>query len=175
MKKFFSIYLLKFIFGDFWLLITTRTHLTSLTSFSLEFLGVILLVSKVLYVAISFVFIFKIFTNKILLTSFSLLTILALMSNSSGRGNIFGQAVTGAPGDSNRTCASSGCHSSGAFSPTGNLTITDEDGNAVEAFIPGAIYDVTLSVEATGNANAFGFQMVALTKDENGTNSWTDY
>lgn len=116
----------------------------------------------------------KIFTSNLFLTVFSIFTLIGLMSNSSGRGNIFGQAVTGAPGDSNITCASSGCHSSGAFSPSANLTVTDLDGNSVSSFVPGETYDITLAVEATGNPSAFGFQMVALSSDNSPATDWSD-
>lgn len=116
----------------------------------------------------------KNFTNKLFLASLSIFTLIVLMSNSSGRGNVFGQAVTGAPGDSNKTCASVGCHASGSFSPNAELNVVDADGNAVSSFIPGETYDVTLSVETSGNPNAFGFQMVALTADNSPATDWSD-
>lgn len=116
----------------------------------------------------------KIFTNKILVTALSFFVLIVLMSNSSGRGNVFGQAVTGAPGDSNRTCASSGCHSSGAFSPNAELSITDDDGNTISGFTPGETYNVTLSVQTTGNPSAYGFQMVALLDDESAATDWSE-
>lgn len=94
------------------------------------------------------------------------------MSNSSGRANLFGQGVTGAPGDTSRTCASSGCHSSGAFSPNASLMVTDNDGNAVSSFVPGQTYDVSLVVEATGTPSAYGFQMIALDNDDSPVNNW---
>ena len=116
----------------------------------------------------------KIFTNKIFLGAFSLFALIVLMSNSSGRGNIFGQAVTGAPGDSNLTCASAGCHSSGAFSPSADLEVLDGNGNSVTTFTPGETYDITLSVTATGNPNSYGFQMVALLEDESAATDWSE-
>lgn len=96
------------------------------------------------------------------------------MSNSSGRAKIFGQAVTGAPGDSNRTCASSGCHSAGAFSPEATLTVFDGDGQEVTSYTPGKTYDVKLSIETTGDPSAFGFQMVALTSTLSPATDWKD-
>lgn len=116
----------------------------------------------------------KIYTNKLYLTAFSLFVIIGLMSNSSGRANVFGQGVTGAPGDTNLTCASAGCHSSGAFSPEANLSVTDAEGNAVTTFVPGETYDITLSVNATGNPDAYGFQMIALLDDNSSASNWTD-
>lgn len=104
--------------------------------------------------------------------AFSLLTLIALMSNSSGRGNIFGEAVTGAPGDSNKTCGTSGCHSSGAFSPTPILSVFDQDGNEITNYKPGETYDVVLKVEAVDNPVEFGFQMVSLTDDNAPVNQW---
>ena len=116
----------------------------------------------------------KIYSNKLFLTAFAVVSLIALMSNSSGRANVFGQAVTGAPGDSNLTCASSGCHSSGAFSPSAELTVMDADGNEVTSFAPGETYDVTLSVQATGSPSAYGFQMVALTSDNSPATNWSE-
>ena len=116
----------------------------------------------------------KIYSNRLFITAFSLLILIALMSNSSGRANIFGQAVTGAPGDTNKTCASSGCHSSGTFSPNAQLSIQDDNGNVVSQYIPGSTYDVTLIIESSGNPSAFGFQMVALKPDNSPATEWTD-
>ena len=116
----------------------------------------------------------KIFTNNLFLTACSVAFLIVMMSNSSGRGNVFGQAVSGAPGDSNLTCASSGCHSSGAFSPSAGLTVLDADGNSVSTFIPGETYDITLAVEASGDPAAFGFQMVALSADNSPATDWSD-
>ena len=99
---------------------------------------------------------------------------IVLMSNSSGRANLFGQGLTGAPGDTNRTCASSGCHSSGAFSPSVNLDVFDPDRNDVTSFIPGVTYDITLRVDAVDNPSAYGFQMVALLEDETSATNWSE-
>jgi len=116
----------------------------------------------------------KIFTNNVFLTACSILILIGLMSNSSGRGNVFGQAVTGAPGDSNMTCASSGCHSSGTFSPSADLTVLDLNGNPVSSFIPGETYDITLATQTSGSPSAFGFQMVALDADNSSASNWSD-
>ena len=96
------------------------------------------------------------------------------MSNSSGRANVFGQGVTGAPGDTNKTCGSSGCHASGAFSPNASLLVADNEGNSVSSFVPGQTYDVLLTVEATGNPSAYGFQMIALDEDNSPINNWSE-
>jgi len=116
----------------------------------------------------------KFYTNKLLFAAFSVFALIVLMSNSSGRGNVFGQAVTGAPGDSNLTCASSGCHASGAFTPLAQLEVLDGDGNPVQSFVPGETYDVTLSVQTTGSPSAFGFQMVALSADNTPATEWSE-
>ncbi len=116
----------------------------------------------------------KIFTNKLFFAALSVLILISLMSNSSGRANIFGQGVTGAPGDSNKTCASSGCHASGAFSPSASLSVSDMDGNSVTTFKPGETYDITLSVNASGNPSAYGFQMIALLDDDSPASDWSD-
>ena len=116
----------------------------------------------------------KIYTNKLILAAFSVFTLVVLMSNSSGRGSLFGQALTGAPGDSNRTCATSGCHSSGAFSPSVNLDVFDPEGNEVTTFVPGETYDITLRVDAMDDPAAYGFQMVALLEDESPATEWSE-
>jgi len=117
----------------------------------------------------------KIYTNKLLTAALSLFVLIVLMSNSSGRANVFGQGVTGAPGDTNRTCASSGCHSSGAFSPSASLSVVDDEGNSVTTFTPGETYDISLTVEASGNPSAYGFQMIALKdSDESSASDWRD-
>ncbi|MEM9549271.1 MAG: choice-of-anchor V domain-containing protein [Bacteroidota bacterium] len=116
----------------------------------------------------------KIYTKKLILISFSLFVLIVFMSNSAGRGSLVGQALTGAPGDSNRTCASSGCHSSGAFSPSVNLDVFDPDGNEVTSFIPGETYDITLRVDAMDDPDAYGFQMVALLDDETAATDWSE-
>lgn len=116
----------------------------------------------------------KIYFNRLFLATFTLFTIIALMSSSSGRANVWGQAVTGAPGDTNKTCASSGCHASNAFSPNASLSIQDENGNMVSQYLPGSTYDVTLAIETSGMPSAYGFQMVALTADDSPATEWID-
>lgn len=114
----------------------------------------------------------KIYSNQLFLASICIVVLIGLMSNSSGRANVFGQAVTGAPGDSNRTCGSSGCHDSNNFSPNGILTVFDADGNEVNAFSPGETYDIVLTVESTGSPSVYGFQMVALNEDDSPATNW---
>lgn len=116
----------------------------------------------------------KFFTSKPLIVALSFFVLIILMSNSSGRGNIAGQAVTGAPGDSNRTCASSGCHSSGSFSPSADLRVTDDNGNLVDGFIPGETYNLSLNIDATGDPAAYGFQMIALKEDNSPADDWSE-
>jgi len=117
----------------------------------------------------------KVFTNQLYLSLASIFTLIVLMSSSLGRGNIFGQAVTGAPGDTNRTCASSGCHSSGAFEPDPKLTLTDDDGNIIVQYIPGQTYNARLTIETTGNPSRFGFQMVSLGESDVPLNNWENF
>lgn len=116
----------------------------------------------------------KIYSNKFTFSVISCVFLVVLMANSSGRGNVSGQAVTGAPGDSNNTCATSGCHSSGAFSPEANLIVNDANGNTVTSFFPGETYDVNLTIQTSGNPSAFGFQMVALLGDNSPATNWSD-
>ena len=116
----------------------------------------------------------KILSSKILLTFFSLMILIVFMSNSLGRGSIFGARISGAPGDSNQTCASSNCHSGGSFEPEGNITVLDAEGNEIDAFIPGETYDLTLSISTSQSASFYGFQMVALDKENNAVNNWSE-
>lgn len=89
---------------------------------------------------------------------------IALMSNRGGRGSAAGTngAVTGAPGENGGSCGQSGCHSAGNFNPSVDVFMLDETGTAVDKYIPGADYTVSLKINHTGLPDGYGFQMVCL-------------
>lgn len=83
--------------------------------------------------------------------------------------------ASGAPGDT-RACGNSGCHASGAFDPTMELSLTDLDGNSIERYLPGAEYlvNVTINSSSTVPPSGYGFQMVCLDDQQNPINNFTD-
>ena len=87
-----------------------------------------------------------------------------LMSNRGGRGSAAGPngAVTGAPGENGGSCGQGGCHSAGNFNPSVDLFLIDQDGIAVEKYVPGESYTVSLKINHTGLPDGYGFQMVCL-------------
>jgi len=88
--------------------------------------------------------------------------IAVFMSNAGG----VPQAVTLAPGESGITC--NGCHNpSGSFVPQIGLEVKDALGQVVTSYIPGAQYDVKVSVSGTNSPKAFGFQMTSLADNGN--------
>lgn len=67
---------------------------------------------------------------------------------------------TGSP-ISSGTC--SACHSGGAYSPSITLNITDNLGNPVTSYIPGAEYNLTFTVNnSSGTPGGYGMQATAL-------------
>lgn len=87
-----------------------------------------------------------------------------LMSNRGGRGSAAGSngAVTGAPGENGGSCGQGGCHTAGNFNPSVDLFLIDQDGSAVEKYVPGESYTVSLKLNHTGLPEGYGFQMVCL-------------
>ncbi|NNF20533.1 MAG: hypothetical protein HKN67_01220, partial [Saprospiraceae bacterium] len=83
--------------------------------------------------------------------------LIGLMSNSGGRGLVGGPATT-APGESGQFCGSTGCHSSGSFSPKLDIVINNSDGEIVNEYIPGEEYTVSVEINAVGNPSRYGFQ-----------------
>lgn len=94
------------------------------------------------------------------------------LSNREGRGNVGGEAVTGAPGENGKTCGTTGCHSAGSFSPELTFSLLDESGNEVDQYVPGANYTVSFNIGSDGNATGYGFQIVALDQDDNNSGKW---
>ncbi len=95
-----------------------------------------------------------------------------LMANSSGRGSVAGEAVTGAPGEAGNTCGKVGCHTAGAFSPEGMIEFLNPDGELVDSYESGVEYTVRLNISATGSPSAYGFQMVALGETIENAGEW---
>ena len=96
-----------------------------------------------------------------------------LMANSSGRG----RPAVGAPGDSQQTCGSFGCHSGSTFLPELEISlINSTNGQSVTEYVPGREYSVVLKTDHSGSPSGFGFQIVSLKdEDESGINNFSDF
>jgi len=100
-------------------------------------------------------------------------TAIFFMSNSSGRGSIGGEAVTNAPGESGRTCGTSGCHDDGQFNPSISFEIfSPADDSSVSEYKAGLNYRAVVSVNASNNPAGYGFQMVALNDAGESVGEW---
>lgn len=104
---------------------------------------------------------------------FSFLYIISVAS-SGGRASAAGEGNTGAPGDNPKICSS--CHFGGNFNPSVTITLTDEIGNEVSAYLPNTKYQVELSIQASnGSPAGYGFQMVSLRDaDNSGLSAWSN-
>lgn len=109
--------------------------------------------------------------KKLVQCLFMLFAVVALLSNSEGRGTRSGQGASNAPGDG-ATCSNSSCHGSSTFNPSITLNLT-KDGEAVDAYRPGEEYDMELVINSSG-ANAFGFQLTAALSDASQAGSFSD-
>lgn len=107
--------------------------------------------------------------KKVYYISALIIMAIALMSNRGGRGSASGTngAVTGAPGENGGSCGQSSCHSAGNFSPSLDLFLIDENGDALDKYIPGASYTVSLKINTSGLPSGYGFQMVCLEDTDN--------
>jgi hypothetical protein len=76
---------------------------------------------------------------------------------------------TNAPGE--QTCAQSGCHVNATISP-GDGVNSFTLGNNAAAYTPGETYPVTIRAEHAGTSR-FGFEVVALDKNNKNIGSWT--
>jgi hypothetical protein len=92
-----------------------------------------------------------------------------LTSSSNGRAFAANDGNTGAPGEG-QTCRS--CHG-GGFGTTVSITLKDSTGFPVTDYIPGNVYDVDVSINTTGTAQRYGFQMVTLTSNAIPYNAWS--
>ena len=100
---------------------------------------------------------------------------LTLTSNRSGRTSLTGQGVTGAPGESGQNCGSFGCHFNGQFDPDLQITMTNQDGENVNSYLPNETYTINLKINHTGSPTGYGFQIVSLSDSNNeGINTWSD-
>ncbi len=110
--------------------------------------------------------IYKLFALMVLFVS--------LQSRSNGPGGTANLQVTGAPGSggSQGTCANTGCHVAGSFSPTASIELLDGS-EVVTAYQPGKTYNVKVSINAgNGNPARYGFQAVALNGTNNQSGTW---
>ncbi len=115
--------------------------------------------------------------NSTLFLFFICLLSFALMSNSGGRANASNSSpgATGAPGDGNQTCGSSGCHSQGALDISQLIEILDANDEVVNSYIAGQQYKLRVTNTSADNAPGFGFQMVSLIDSDNSFhNAWSD-
>lgn len=109
---------------------------------------------------------------------FSLITVgIFSLGNSGGRAFVARQGNTGAPGDNRDICQS--CHNSAAIQVLTSIEVTDRNGDPVNSYVPGQLYDVTVKVNPQrGTPVGYGFQMVALNAPlgVNGdpVNNWID-
>lgn len=118
---------------------------------------------------------------KIIYTFFAASLLLTLfLSNSNGRADQANWGNTGAPGDQElpngapRTCQS--CHATGDIQVTLDIEIS-ENGTPIESYVPGATYDMMVSVNHVGGPtpNGYGFQIVALVdSDESDVDGWSE-
>jgi len=99
-----------------------------------------------------------------------------MTSYQQGYGSRTTTGSTGAPGENGSTCGRSGCHSSGAFSPSLQVYLTDSNGVQVSEYFPEEVYTVSLQINHTGLPGGYGFQMVCLDNDENlPINTFSDF
>lgn len=111
----------------------------------------------------------KLYTSLILIA-----TAFFFMSNSGGRGAIGNEAVTGAPGETGRTCASSNCHDDGQFDTAVTLELlSPTNGSSKDAYKLGRDYTARLTISSAGTPGGYGFQMVALNGAGESVGEWT--
>jgi hypothetical protein len=89
---------------------------------------------------------------------------LLFWSNSGGAAASGNGNRTGSPG-STGTCAT--CHSGGSFAPVTTVDITDSQGNSVTTVMADSIYDISVSISATGTPSGYGFQAIIVDDADN--------
>lgn len=98
---------------------------------------------------------------------------LLFQSNASGPASN-GNRATGAPGDGT---ACTTCHTGGAFGTISiDLSIKDTGGTEVTEYMPGATYDLTVTVnESMGSPSGYGFSMIGLfDSDDSNVGGWSN-
>ncbi len=118
-------------------------------------------------------FVEKINMKKIYLPLMFLAAGFFALSNSNGAGTAQGQDRTGSP-VGNGSCANTGCHNGGNFSPSVSLTLLDDNNNAVSAYVPGDTYTLQVTTNASNDPVEYGFQATALLGDNAEAGSFTD-
>ena len=102
------------------------------------------------------------------------------LGNANGPATQFNRQVTGAPGSLLQnsgqpgTCANTGCHSSGAFSPSVTIELLD-GANVVDKYQAGKSYTLRIvNTPGSGNPARFGFQAVSLDANDDQAGAWGD-
>ncbi len=94
------------------------------------------------------------------------------LSNKNGRAASQNRGNTGAPGDEMslgfpKTCKN--CHGQGPITATLEISVLDNNGQAISQYQPGTQYTARVKINATGqDLKGYGFQMIAL-KDAGNT------
>ena len=109
----------------------------------------------------------KLYTSIILIA-----TALFFMSNSGGRGSVGNEAVTNSPGETGRTCGSNNCHDDGQFGASVMVELLTEAGEVSEVYKPSLNYTARITIGTASAAAGYGFQMVAVNAEGEGTGEW---
>lgn len=109
-------------------------------------------------------------TNVVRLLLIIFIVCFVLMANKSGPAKN-GSAVTGAPFNYNRTCAS--CHNGGSFGGTITTSLVDANNNVVTNYIPSKSYTLKITFGHTNGSPGYGFQTTAATSGASANiNNW---
>lgn len=101
---------------------------------------------------------------------------IVLQSRDNGPGSEQNLQVSGAPGSTGNqgTCANTGCHAGGNFSPVQSMSLFD-GANLTDKWVPGKTYKLKIvSTANSGTPSAFGFQAVALNGSNTQAGDWGD-
>jgi len=106
---------------------------------------------------------------------FLLFLAFVFQSRSGGPGAVANLEVTGAPGSTGNagTCGNTGCHTSGSFNPSLDISFTDQALGAVDVYQPGVEYLVDVQISSAETVPRSGMQMVALDANGASIGSWT--
>ena len=110
---------------------------------------------------------------RLLVISISLFSLFFILSaNSIGRAEFADAGNTGAPWEDGLVCGN--CHLGGPYGPVDqSLTLKDPiSGQEVNAYMPGKVYDVEITVLPTINPSRYGFQATVLGPDTLNAGIW---